>query len=46
MEITDLQFAAAQEYKGDVKERFAQSYPTTIIQNLGPRNSNPETYEN
>ena len=32
MQITDQQFAAAQEYKADVKERFAQSYPTTIIQ--------------
>lgn len=32
MEITDLQFAAAQEYKRDVKERFAQGYPTTIVQ--------------
>jgi hypothetical protein len=32
MQITNQQFAAAQEYKADVKERFAQSYPTTIIQ--------------
>jgi hypothetical protein len=32
MEITDLQFAAAQEYRADVQERFAKSDPTTIIQ--------------
>ena len=32
MQITNQQFAAAQEYKADVKERFAKIDPTTIIQ--------------